>query len=164
MAQKPELYLGSPLGFSKVERDNVYYGEIVPALASEFNLFDPWRTIDPKRMSAALAMEPGHERFEVLDKINKEIGSTNIKALMRVDGMVAVLNGAQVDDGTSSELGFISALRKPILGFRDDFRKVGDNEAAQINIQLEAFIRYSGGLVVSTIPDLKKAARKLFLP
>jgi nucleoside 2-deoxyribosyltransferase len=164
MSKRPELYLGSPCGFSPLERDHVYYGKIVPVLADEFDLFDPWSTIDPERWEVVVAMEPGPERFKAFDEINREVGTANIIALKRVKGIVVVLNGAQVDDGTAGELGFASALQKPILGFRDDFRKVGDNEAAMINIQLEAFIRYSNGLMVSTLPDLKEAARKLFLP
>jgi len=49
--------------------------------------------------------------------------------------MVAVIDGADADSGTSWEMGYASALGKPIIALRTDFRRSGRYE--KVNIMLE---------------------------
>ena len=62
-----------------------------------------------------------------------------------------MLDGTDVDSGTASEIGFAFALGMPIVGFRTDLRATGDNEAAVVNLQVEYFIRASGGTIVTSL-------------
>ena len=42
---------------------------------------------------------------------------------------------------------------KPILGYRGDLRLAADNEGASVNLQVEYFIRQSGGDIVTSLAD-----------
>ena len=61
------------------------------------------------------------------------------------DGVLAVLDGSDVDSGTAAEIGFAAALGKPVVGVRTDLRITGDNEATLVNLQVEWFIIDGGG-------------------
>ena len=50
-----------------------------------------------------------------------------IRELRDADVVVAVLDGADVDSGTSWECGFAFALGKPVVGLRTDIRQGGDS-------------------------------------
>jgi nucleoside 2-deoxyribosyltransferase len=77
------------------------------------------------------------------------------------DGLLAVLDGVDIDSGTASEIGFAAALGKPIIGYRSDFRLSADNEGALVNLQVEYFIHLSGGKIVSRIDEVVEALRTL---
>ena len=50
--------------------------------------------------------------------------------------MIAFLDGSQVDNGTSWEIGYFSAGKSPeqkIIGIRTDFRRAGESEGAVVN-------------------------------
>lgn len=51
------------------------------------------------------------------------------------DALVAIMDGAQVDDGTAWECGYAYAIGKHLLGLRTDFRKGGDGPEA-VNLML----------------------------
>jgi nucleoside 2-deoxyribosyltransferase len=53
------------------------------------------------------------------------------------DRVVAVLDGAQVDDGTSWETGYAFARGVPVWGLRTDFRAAGDTVASLVNCMIE---------------------------
>ena len=59
--------------------------------------------------------------------------------------MLAVLDGTDVDSGTAAEIGFAAALRRPVVGVRLDLRRTGENDATIVNLQVEWFIRATGG-------------------
>lgn len=61
----------------------------------------------------------------------------NIKALDECDLMVAILDGAQVDDGTAWEMGYFFGQGKPILGIRTDFRRAGESDGSLVNLMIE---------------------------
>ena len=65
-----------------------------------------------------------------------------------------MLDGADVDSGTAAEIGYAFARGKLIVGYRGDFRVSADNEGALVNLQVEFFIRESGGTIVSRYEDL----------
>ncbi len=61
----------------------------------------------------------------------------NLKALDECDLMVAVLDGAQVDDGTAWEIGYFFSQGKKILGIRTDFRRAGESDGSRVNLMIE---------------------------
>ena len=53
------------------------------------------------------------------------------------DFMVAILDGAQVDDGTAWEIGYAYAKGKIIIGLRTDFRCAGENSLVKVNCMID---------------------------
>ncbi|WP_043637315.1 nucleoside 2-deoxyribosyltransferase [Desulfovibrio sp. TomC] len=53
------------------------------------------------------------------------------------DIVVALLDGTQVDDGTSWEIGYAFAKNIPIFGIRTDFRNGGDTSHSMVNCMIE---------------------------
>ena len=80
------------------------------------------------------------------------------------DGILAVLDGTDVDSGTASEIGYAFALGKRILGYRGDFRLTGDNPGSTVNLQVEYFIRKSGGRIVRSVDELAALLSGMFSP
>ncbi|MEH2513475.1 nucleoside 2-deoxyribosyltransferase [Nitrobacteraceae bacterium AZCC 1564] len=80
-------------------------------------------------------------------------GDTNVRT--------GTLDGVDVDSGTAAEIGYGFARGKRIIGYRGDFRLSADNEGSIVNLQVEYFIRASGGTIISTIDELPKALKKL---
>ena len=87
------------------------------------------------------------------------MGKRNAEAIRSSDGMIAVLDGVDIDSGTASEIGYAYGLGKLIAGYRGDFRLSADNEGSTVNLQVEYFIRSSGGKIVTTVEDFDKILR-----
>ena len=51
--------------------------------------------------------------------------------------VVALLDGAQVDDGTAWEIGYAYAKGVPVIGIRTDFRNGGDTAHGRVNAMIE---------------------------
>ncbi|MDQ3524492.1 MAG: nucleoside 2-deoxyribosyltransferase, partial [Chloroflexota bacterium] len=94
------------------------------------------------------------ERNQKLAEINQQIGRLNREAIDYCDALFAVLDGVDVDSGTASEIGYAFARGKYICGLRTDFRLAGDNPGAIVNLQVEYFIKESGGEIVATSEEL----------
>ena len=60
---------------------------------------------------------------------------SHCRALDQADVVVAVIEGADADSGTSWEMGYAAARGKPVLALRTDFRMVGPHE--HVNLMLE---------------------------
>jgi nucleoside 2-deoxyribosyltransferase len=73
----------------------------------------------------------------------------------------AVLDGTDVDSGTAAEIGYAFAKGKPILGYRGDFRLSADNDGSIVNLQVEYFIRASGGTIIVLDKPTDKLTDKL---
>ena len=58
-------------------------------------------------------------------------------ALESCDVVVALLDGAQVDDGTAWEIGYAFARGIPVIGVRTDFRQGGDTAHSCVNAMIE---------------------------
>ena len=58
-------------------------------------------------------------------------------AIDECDIVVALLDGTQVDDGTSWEIGYAFAKNIPIYGIRTDFRNGGDTSHSMVNCMIE---------------------------
>jgi nucleoside 2-deoxyribosyltransferase len=98
-------------------------------------------------------MPYGPARRDAWRNLNVEIGSSNRAAIDSSDAVLAILDGVDVDSGTACEIGYAFAKEKPILGYRGDFRLSADNEGATVNLQVEYFIRQSGGDIVTTLSE-----------
>jgi nucleoside 2-deoxyribosyltransferase len=104
-------------------------------------------------------MPPGQERRDAWRSLNGEIGERNRAAIDAAHGVVAVLDGVDVDSGTAAEVGYAFARGKWIVGYRGDFRLSADNEGSVVNLQVEFFIEQSGGSIVTRMSDLAGALR-----
>lgn len=98
---------------------------------SGFEVLDPWNTgIEPPAPEA---------EKQPWDRFNMLVGERNRKMIESSDGMLAVLEGTDVDSGTASEIDCAFALGKKILGYRGDFRLAGNNPGSTVNLQVEYF-------------------------
>ncbi len=148
------IYIASPFGFSEAWRD-FYYGRLVPLVRrSGFDIFDPW--------NIGLTIPKAEAKKEEWRLFNMLVGEKNRKAIESADGMLAVLDGTDVDSGTASEIGYAFALGRKILGYRSDFRLSGDNMGSSVNLQVEYFIRKSGGEIVESLDVLGDALADVF--
>jgi len=157
-----DLYIASPLGFSEV--GNLFMKEKLFPLLDElgYEKIDPWTLSDAGEIDAILGMEYGKEKKEKWQAMNKVIGKNNMDGIKRARGVIAVLDGVDVDSGTASEIGFAAALGRPIVGYRGDFRLSADNEGSIVNLQVEYFIGLSGGKIVTRFDDLRSALLEIF--
>lgn len=74
--------------------------------------------------------------------------------------VVAVMDGAQVDDGTAWECGYAYAAGKPIIGLRTDFRKCGDGDGA-VNLMLAESAEAICGSVAEALDALEQAKKRV---
>ncbi len=158
----PTLYIASPLGFSEAGRA---FSEttLLPLIRrAGYEVLDPWTLTSEARLDAVRAMPEGARRREAWLAASLEIGATNRDAIDRSDGLIAVLDGTGVDSGTAAEIGYAYARGKRMLGYRGDGRASGDNEGVVVNLQVEYFIRASGGDIVRSAGELPSALRRLF--
>ena len=85
----------------------------------------------------------------------------NQEEIDRADIVIAVLDGVDVDSGTAAEIGYAFAKQKIIFGYRGDFRLSSDNEGSIVNLQVEYFVRASGGKIVSKISELNEMLKQI---
>jgi nucleoside 2-deoxyribosyltransferase len=156
-----KIYMASPLGFSEAGR-LFYDGTLIPEVVRlGFEVVDPWTLTDQAKMEAVQNMPYGQARRDAWRRLNVEIGGNNRAGIDRADMVLAVLDGVDVDSGTAAEIGYAFAKGKPILGYRGDFRVSADNEGSTVNLQVEYFIRQSGGDIVTKLADLAPALAKI---
>lgn len=155
------IYMAGPLGFSEAGRH--FHGSVLVPFVSGlgYEVLDPWALTDPRRIEAVQRMPYGPDRREAWRALNREIGATNQAAMDAAHGIVAVLDGTDVDSGTAAEIGYAFARGKLIVGYRGDFRLSADNEGSTVNLQVEFFIRQSGGTIVERYQDLEAGLRPL---
>ena len=108
-------------------------------------VIDPWR-YDPAKLPSPM-----------------ELGKLNSQDIDKSDGVIAALDGVDVDSGTAAEIGYASALRKRIIGYRGDVRRSGEHPSVKVNLQVEYFIRANGGTIVETLEGLTDAVKKGFI-
>jgi len=162
MAQQVTLYVASALGVSEAGR-HFYYGRLLPLVESlGFVVLDPWKLTDATKIEQVRTMAFGAARREAWRQLNVEIGETNRRAIESADGLLAVLDGPSVGGGIGTEIGFAYARGKRIVGYRGDFRQVGDNEGTIVGLQVEYFIQASGGTIVTALEKLPDALQTIF--
>ena len=161
MNGKVAIYLASPLGFSEAGR-HFYTRVLIPHVQGlGFEAVDPWSLPDPRKLQAIERMPYGPERRDAWRALNPEIAETNRAAIAAARGVIAVLDGVDVDSGTAAEIGYAFGIGKLIVGYRGDFRLSADNEGSTVNLQVEYFIRKSGGSIVTRLEDLAQALTPL---
>lgn len=156
------IYIASPLGFSEAGRDFLYRTLIPRIEQAGFQCIDPWKLTPVDLLKSAQDLPYGQEKRKKWRQVNQVIGKNNALAIRECDAIFAVLDGVDVDSGTASEIGFAAALNKPALGYRGDFRLSADNEGSTVNLQVEYFIRSSGGRIINSLDDLEEALKMLF--
>jgi nucleoside 2-deoxyribosyltransferase len=113
---------------------------LIPVLhAAGLEVLDPWNK------PGAFPGQPHEEPRTSED--NHRLAAANEAMIRSAAGLLAILDGTDVDSGTAAELGFAAALGKRIVGLRTDFRVVADNHAANVNLQLEYWIVRGGGAI-----------------
>lgn len=154
------LYVASAIGFS--ELGMLVYGRLLSIVRrTGYEVIDPWK-LTPANLIARVAKLPyGPKKRKAWHKLNKIIGQNNANGIERADGILAILDGPDVDSGTASEIGYAAALGKSILGYRGDFRLSADNEGSTVNLQVEYFIRQKG-TIISKLAQLPSVLRTVF--
>jgi len=151
-----KLYIAGPQGFMEATRpfhDNVI--EIVKRMGGQ--ALDPWVLTPQELITQVTQMRLCDEQVIAWECLNSVIGSNNLKAIQESTGVVANLDGTDVDSGTAAEIGVAFVLGKPIVGYRGDFRIARDNLGGTVNLQVEFFIRQSGqgrGNIIHSISQL----------
>lgn len=146
--------MASPLGFSEATRP--YLAEVHEALnGAGLEPLDPWA--NSEQVAAALqsaeVLDNAQERRRQLARLDFEIGEHNLALLEAADAVLAILDGPDVDSGTAAEVGFAAARGTLVVGLRSDVRQTGENDGCIVNLQVEYFIRMTGGTVVNRLED-----------
>jgi nucleoside 2-deoxyribosyltransferase len=158
---KIKIYLAGPLGFSEAGRE-FQNNSIIPILKKlGYSYYDPWKTKLDKKIQKVSSLDYGKRKKNEWYKLNFEIGKLNTSEIDSSDIVLAVLDGTDIDSGTAAEIGYAFAKGKKIIGYRGDFRLSADNEGSTVNLQVEYFIRSSGGTIIKTIKQLNTELKKL---
>jgi len=134
------VYLAAPL-FSEAERTyNLTLHDLLEA-----HLFDVY-----------LPQEVGDTSHTRCREEHRAIFAQHLQALRDADIVVAVVDGADADSGTSWEMGYAYALGRRLVALRTDFRIAGHHE--RVNLMLE-----ESAAVVTAKEDLPRALGSLLL-
>jgi nucleoside 2-deoxyribosyltransferase len=158
------IYLANGLGFSSLASPAV--AAIASRLEREgIEVFEPFSA--SKDLGAETARLQATEKdINLLKKririINDEIGKRNADAIENSTIVVAILDGSfDVDSGVAAEIGYAAGKGKRVIGLRTDFRTGGDNLGSTINLQVEHFIKTSGGQIVPDVEALIGLLKKV---
>ena len=103
---------GRPLGFSEAGR-HFHRSILVPFVHGlGFEVLDPWALTDPARIDAVQRRPYGPEKRDAWRRLNREMGARNRAAIDEAEGVVAVLDGVDVDSGTAAEIGYAFARHR----------------------------------------------------
>lgn len=148
----PAVYVASPLGFFEAGRHYLEAVLLPTVRHAGFEALDPWdHPGDP--IGTALTVADPDERRTHLTAANAAVAARNAALIRESAGVLAVLDGTDVDSGVAAEIGYAAALPRPVVGMRTDWRTTGDNDAATVNLQVEWFIESTGGCIVATLED-----------
>lgn len=136
-----KVYQAGPL-FTEAER--LWHLQLKSKLEEAgFLISWPGEWFDPKELG-----DMGHEAKEHIFKVCRANLDTS-------DFVVALLDGTQVDDGTSWEIGYAFAKGIPVYGVRTDFRNAGDTEHSLVNAMVECACKEVVGNVADLLKRLK---------
>jgi nucleoside 2-deoxyribosyltransferase len=99
-------------------------------------VLDPWEGPFHTAIAKASAIQDWPDRVAAFKAIATQIGKANEDMIRSCDIVLGVLDGAELDSGTASEIGFAAALGKKCYGLRTDFRDSGDFDGLPINLQV----------------------------
>lgn len=112
MGTKKVLYLASPL-FNEMELS--YNKKLETMLEKYFDVFLP--------QEDGLLLRDLIAKGVSLEAAERIVFDADIQAMKDSDIVLAVLNGAHIDEGVSFELGFCYALGKRCIGLKSDVRQ-----------------------------------------
>ena len=128
------IYFAGPL-FSLAERDfNQRLAESITNCLSDSTI------ILPQKKAKEITGNNGtiQDLFEL-----------SVRSIEKADVVIAILDGADVDSGTSFEVGFAYAKGKPIIGIRTDFRESEDQGVnLMISRSITRLIRFNSSETV----------------
>ena len=150
MTARPRCYVASPLGFTEAGRD--YCARVyLPALAQVVEPVDPWALATADEFAVAAAQGIDAQRALAL-----EVGRRNAGAIRSCTLLAAYLEGQEPDSGTVVEVGYACGVGLTCFGLRSDSRQAGEPGVA-LNLQVEALIVDSGGVIVGSLDALVAA-------
>lgn len=112
MLIRPHAYLAAPL-FNARERD--YNLKLSESLSKHLGLFLPQR--DGSLLADML------DAGVPLIVAQRRVYEQDCKAMASADLLIAILDGAHVDEGVAFEIGYMKALRKTCVGLQTDVRR-----------------------------------------
>lgn len=112
MANKKCVYLASPL-FNEMELS--YNRHLKKILSTFFNVFLP--------QEDGLLLRELLENGVLRENAERMVFDADIQAMKESDIVLAVLNGAHIDEGVSFELGFCYATSKRCIALKTDIRQ-----------------------------------------
>lgn len=157
MGNALKIFLASPLGFAESTRN------LLPVLCDilrehgveSINPWDASHDLEEELRRADTLGDPV-ERRKSLHATSMKIAERNASLLRGCYGVLAVLDGCDVDSGTASEIGYAFGLGDKIIhGYRGDFRRSGENDGVHVNLQVEYWIEKSGGRIVFSVDEIK---------
>jgi nucleoside 2-deoxyribosyltransferase len=114
------VYITSPPGFTESTKHFMNRVLIPAVMAAEVEAINPWR--DDGRahelFTAISAMPSIDQRRIIYDELLLYLGKRNEEDIKKCEGIIAVLDGIDVDSGTAVEIGYGAALKKWIIGYR----------------------------------------------
>jgi hypothetical protein len=122
------------------------------SLESE-SVSDPWEGPFRPTIEEASAIRDWPARVAAFKEIAAQIGKPNEDMIRSCDAVLGVLDGAELDSGTVSEIGFGAGVGKRCYGLRTDFRECGDFDGIPINLQVLYWIESGGGRLFRKIEE-----------
>lgn len=127
-----KVYFAAPL-FSEAERDWIRatikkIEDLARSRGVEIEIIFPYDLITAEEITA------------LGDKAKREIFRRCKTRLEDADMVIALLDGTQVDDGTSWEIGYFYRGKPEgakIIGIRTDFRNAGESSGSVVNAMVE---------------------------
>jgi nucleoside 2-deoxyribosyltransferase len=135
---KFRVYLAAPL-FSESERE--YNRSITEVLRQNF--FDVYL---PQDIGDTCAVRETCEHTRIYEHNKQALHDSNI--------VVAIIDGADADSGTAWEMGYATALGKPVISLRTDFRMVGRQERVNLMLEQSAIVAGSKKELVDVLHSL----------
>jgi len=92
----------------------------------------------------------------------KSVFSNDVKLLNDVDIIVAVLNGPDIDSGTSFEIGYGYAKQKYLIGIRTDYRAMAIlNRKNPLEAEINLMVRFSLNDYCKSFEEFDKVIKKI---
>lgn len=149
------VYIASPLGFSQLGRRHYEEDILAPLRDLGYAILDPW--VKARGMPQEKLISDART---LATETAVEVGLRNSEMIRQADLILAILDGADVDAGVASEVGFAAGIGKRVIAYRGDFRPSGDFVSVPVNAQVAAFVRLSGGQLATDLEEVWSALRR----
>ena len=146
MSPMLRAYVASPYGFAESTR--LWYDTVLlPLVARHVEVLDPW------------AQPLGDETDPVERWLG--LGARHLATISeRADLVVAGLDQEPADAGTLVELAWAASRGLPVIAYRNDLRRSGE-EGLRYNLMIGAAVRASGGTEVADLDAPRRGTRPL---